>query len=159
MIPVYSFHSPNIFLNNEIVTSISLYLMLLLNCLIISRLFHLCWRFSSNFQHMMHWEDALIISQFYLNTNMSPDYILTINKYTPEKILQKILTTYISGVKFRRQHWLFLLICLLIFVIVLSIYLPMVTRADNLEVSKDPTCGGNKIILSTLKKCNVSYKT
>ena len=127
--------------------------MLFLICLIISRLFHLCWRFSSYFQHMMHWEDALIISQFYLNTNLNPDYILTINKYTPEKNLANF-----SGVKFRRQHWLFLLICLLIFVIVLSIYLPMVTRADNLEVSKDPTCGGNKIILSTLKKCNVSYK-
>eukprot|EP00090_Calanus_glacialis_P008674 TRINITY_DN17031_c0_g1_i2.p1 TRINITY_DN17031_c0_g1~~TRINITY_DN17031_c0_g1_i2.p1 ORF type:complete len:1005 (+),score=154.48 TRINITY_DN17031_c0_g1_i2:450-3464(+) len=39
----------------------------------------------------------------------------------------------IESVKFRRQHWLFLLICLLIFVIVLSIYLPMVSRADNLE--------------------------
>jgi len=39
----------------------------------------------------------------------------------------------IESVKFRRQHWLFLLICLLIFVIVLSIYLPIVSRADNLE--------------------------
>ena len=62
---------------------------------------------------------------------------------SPPNNLENILTKYVSGVKFKRQHWLFLLICLLIFVIVLSIYLPMVTRADNLEVRKDPTSGGN----------------
>ena len=38
------------------------------------------------------------------------------------------------GVKFRRQHWLFLLICLLVFVIILSIYLPIAGRVDNIEV-------------------------
>ena len=37
------------------------------------------------------------------------------------------------GVKFRRQHWLFLLICLLMFIIVLSIYLPIASRASSLE--------------------------
>ena len=35
--------------------------------------------------------------------------------------------------KFRRQHWLFLLICLLMFIIVLSIYLPIASRASSLE--------------------------
>ena len=39
-----------------------------------------------------------------------------------------------AGVKFRRQHWLFLLICLLVFVIILSIYLPIAGRVDNIEV-------------------------
>ena len=40
-----------------------------------------------------------------------------------------------AGVKFRRQHWLFLLICLLVFVIILSIYLPIATRVDDIEVN------------------------
>jgi hypothetical protein len=39
----------------------------------------------------------------------------------------------IESVKFRRQHWLFLLICLLMFIIVLSIYLPIASRASSLE--------------------------
>ena len=43
----------------------------------------------------------------------------------------------VPGVKFRRQHWLFLLICLLVFVIILSIYLPIASRVDNIEVESD----------------------
>jgi len=39
----------------------------------------------------------------------------------------------IESVKFRRQHWLFLLICLLVFVIILSIYLPIASRVDDIE--------------------------
>ena len=48
------------------------------------------------------------------------------------KIFQ-LKTNAFAGVKFRRQHWLFLLICLLMFIIVLSIYLPIASRASNLE--------------------------
>ena len=45
----------------------------------------------------------------------------------------QLKTNPCPGVKFRRQHWLFLLICLLMFIIVLSIYLPIASRASSLE--------------------------
>ena len=51
-------------------------------------------------------------------------------------VLLSLTLSLIPGVKFRRQHWLFLLICLLVFVIILSIYLPIASRADDIEVWK-----------------------
>ena len=73
------------------------------------------------------------------------------------------------GVKFRRQHWLFLLICLLMFIIVLSIYLPIASRASSLEdpdyrmrvvsqlLRETPLidgCVGNSLALKPLKPCS-----
>ena len=53
-------------------------------------------------------------------------------KIFPQKYFT--FSPFCPGVKFRRQHWLFLLICLLVFVIILSIYLPIASRVDNIEV-------------------------
>ena len=50
-----------------------------------------------------------------------------------ERKIFQLKTNPCPGVKFRRQHWLFLLICLLMFIIVLSIYLPIASRASSLE--------------------------
>ena len=50
-----------------------------------------------------------------------------------ERFFFQSKTNRCAGVKFRRQHWLFLLICLLMFIIVLSIYLPIASRASSLE--------------------------
>ena len=53
------------------------------------------------------------------------------------ELFQALLFCVPAGVKFRRQHWLFLLICLLVFVIILSIYLPIASRVDDIEVSSE----------------------
>jgi hypothetical protein len=37
-------------------------------------------------------------------------------------------------VKFRRQHWLFLFACILVFIIILSVYLPIVSRGPDIQV-------------------------
>ncbi len=36
--------------------------------------------------------------------------------------------------KFRRQHWLFLFACILVFIIILSVYLPIVSRGPDIQV-------------------------
>ena len=51
------------------------------------------------------------------------------------------------GVRFRRQHWLFLFACLLILVIILSVYLPIVTRGPDLQVPSYSWSSGTFIFL------------
>ena len=73
-------------------------------------------------------------------SNIVWDLIFIRNIFSPDKSfpipqLSSLTDLFLPpGVKFRRQHWLFLLICLLVFVIILSIYLPIAGRVDNIEV-------------------------
>ena len=46
---------------------------------------------------------------------------------------------FITGVKFRRQHWLFLFACILVFIIILSVYLPIVSRGPDIQVAEHLT--------------------